>query len=223
MTVKEFFAKFKAPVLWGNLLAMCVVGIGLICGTLYFLGEYTHHGVEITVPDVRGLQADAAARRLQLSGLDGVVSDSGYVRNLAAGAVLEQSVDAGRKVKPGRVIYLTINSGYQPTIVMPDLADNSSVREAQTRLKALGFKLSPVEYIDGERDWVYEVRWNGRPVNAGTRIPVESSITLVVGNGAMGDDLWGLDSIGTDGAAVGDDLENGNDAYGSPSNIPYEP
>lgn len=205
MTKKDFFAKIKRPILFGNLLAMCLTGIGLIYGTLWYLDKYTNHGIEITVPDIHGLQAESATLRLQSCGLDGVVSDSGYVRNLSAGAVLEQSVAAGQKVKSGRIIYLTVNSGYQPTIAIPDLADNSSVREAQTRLTAIGFKLAPIEYIDGERDWVYEVRCQGRPVNAGTRIPVETAITLVVGNGATGDDLWGLDSTYTEGAAYDDE------------------
>ena len=66
---------------------------------------------------------------------------------------------------------------------MPDIADNSSARQARARLEALGLKLTPSEYIDGEKDWVYNVKCNGRIVNTGQRIPSDAWVTLVVGKG----------------------------------------
>ncbi len=78
---------------------------------------------------------------------------------------------------------------------MPDLTDNSSRREAESRLTAIGLKLAPVEFILGEKGWVYGVKVNGRAVSAGTRIPVGSAVTLVVGNGETEEVFNGNDSL----------------------------
>lgn len=195
MTIREFFRKLGSPILWGNFLAMAIVAAGLVFGTLFALDRYTRHGEEVTVPDLRGLSQTEATRQLQKLSLGAEVADSGFVRSLPAGAVLGQSVQAGKNVKPGRTIFLTLNSGTQPTIALPDIADNSSLREAQSRLTSLGFTLAPTEFIDGEKDWVYSVKADGRIVSAGTRISVDTPITLVAGNGQTDEYIYGLDSM----------------------------
>ena len=195
MTIREFFKKLSAPILWGNFLAMALVAVALVAGILIALDRYTHHGEKVTVPDLRGLSESEARTKLQLLGLQSEVTDSGFVRSLPAGAVLGQSVKAGKDVKPGRTIFLTLNSGTQPTIALPDIADNSSLREAESRLTSIGFKLGPTEYIEGEKDWVYSVKAAGRIVSAGTRISVDTPIVLVVGNGQSSEDAYPLDSI----------------------------
>ena len=65
---------------------------------------------------------------------------------------------------------------------MPDIADNSSLREAQAKLKAMGFKLGPVEYIPGDKDWVYAVKCRGRFVYSGEQVPTDVPLILQVGN-----------------------------------------
>ena len=35
--------------------------------------------------------------------------------------------------------------------------DNSSLRQAEAKLRALGFKITEPEYISGEKDWVYSL------------------------------------------------------------------
>ena len=43
MKAKEFFGKFCSLYLWGNLLAMVLVIVGLCLGVKYGLEAYTHH------------------------------------------------------------------------------------------------------------------------------------------------------------------------------------
>ena len=162
------------------------------------LDIYSRHGEEITVPSLKGLSYGEAQKKLEAAGLVCVVSDSGYVPRMAAGTVLDQDVEAGAKVKAGREVQLTLNAASPPTIVMPDLADNSSLREAQSRLEALGFKLTPPEYINGEKEWVYGVKSNGKNVVAGTRVSVTSVLTIVVGNGLTDESMEETDSLYTD-------------------------
>ena len=109
-----------------------------------------------------------AIRKLQSLGLEGEVTDTGYVERLPAGAVLEQSIRPGEKVKPGRQLTLTINAAEPRKVALPDVADNCSRREAEDRLRTLGFRLGAPEYIVGDPDWVYGVKVNGREVAAGT-------------------------------------------------------
>lgn len=155
----------------------------LTVGSLFGLDIYTHHGDEIIVPNLKGMSAEKAELKLSELGLEMEVADSGFVRSLPPGTILGQNIAAGEKVKPGRIIYLIINTANSPTIALPDISDNCSEREAESRLTAVGFKMGPTEYIDGEKDWVYSVKANGRIVPTGTRISVGTPITLIVGNG----------------------------------------
>ena len=194
MSKKKKSPKRSGLYLWGNLLAMVVVVCLLVFLTFKGLEIYTRHGQDITVPSLKGMSYEKAKITLESLKLQCNVADSGYMPRLPANTVLDQSVKTGSKVKEGRVINVTINSATPPTIVMPDLADNSSLREAESRLLAIGFRLGPTEYVDGEREWVYGVKAGGRVVSAGTRISVDTPIVLVVGNGVTEEEMLFVDS-----------------------------
>ena len=166
----------------GNLAAMFIVLIIVCIAVWKGLDIYTHHGESIAVPDVRGKQESDARYMLAHVGLVGVVVDSAYNRQLPTGSIVDQTPNGGSEVKSGREIYLVVNAASSPTIVMPDIADNTSLREAQAKLRALGFKLGPVEYVAGDKDWVYGVKCRGRNVYAGERVPVDVPLVLQVGN-----------------------------------------
>lgn len=213
MTIKEFFKKITAPIIWANLLGMAVLLGALAIGVWKGLEHYTHHGEIIQVPDVKAQGVSDARYTLNLVGLDAVIADSSYNRNSPPGAVLEQMPAPGSKVKSGHAIYLIINTTSTPTIPMPDIADNSSVREAEARLRSLGFKIGPHELIEGEKDWVYGVKYNGRMVYAGDRLPVDSRIILQVGSGNMEDYSDSLDII--DSLGIYTDMPVSSDAESS--------
>ena len=79
MSIKEFAAKIKAPILWGNLLAMLVVIVLLCFGVMWWLNSYTHHGEGIEVPNLYGVTHKEAVLRLDSVGLVVVANDSSYV------------------------------------------------------------------------------------------------------------------------------------------------
>jgi beta-lactam-binding protein with PASTA domain len=157
------------------------------------LDTYTHHGESIIVPNANGLPWKEVANDFNKKNLKVEIVDSNYVKGIAPGAVLEQRPAAGAKVKKGRTIYLTINSGEMPKVTIPDIIDNSSFRQAEARLRAMGFKLTEPEYIEGEKDWIYGVKYNGKELTSGEKIPREAVLTLCVG-----DDKLKGDSIQTD-------------------------
>lgn len=175
--------KFKSKYLWGNLIAMAIVVVVVVLGAWLGLGIYTRHGESITLPELRGKTVSDARQILTNLGLVIEVGDTGYVRNLPPDCVLGQSPAAGEGVKTGHVIYVTINSTHSPTISLPDIIDNSSLREAMAKLTAMGFKVGEPRYIPGEKDWVYGVLVRGRHVATGDRISIEDQVVIQVGNG----------------------------------------
>lgn len=193
MKIRKFLGKFVSPYLWGNLLAM-VVFVGLLfLGVKYGLAFYTHHGEGIKVPDLSKMQFNEAKMLIESDGLRIQVSDSGYNKRLPGDCVLMQSPGAGTFVKSGHVIYVTVNSPSSPTFALPDLVDNSSYREAEAKLTAMGFRLLPPKYTLGEKDWVYGIICRGRKVGAGELLSVEVPLTLIIGNGQYDDTSGDID------------------------------
>lgn len=189
MDIKGYFKKLTAPVVWGNLLAMLLVVVALFIGLLWWLGHYTHHGEGVDVPNLYGMTYRIAQHKMEEKGLIVVANDSSYVEDMPAGAIISQQPDAGMKVKEGRIIYVTINSLTMPTERIPDLIDNCSYREAEARLKSLGFELLAPRLITGEKDWVYGIQYRGRNLVAGEGVPKGSSLTLVIGNGSVDEEM----------------------------------
>ena len=183
MTSSEFLSKFKSKYLWGNLLAMLVVVILLGIGVRFGIDAYTHHGESIAIPDIRHKNWADAEKILENAGLKIEVSDTGYVKTLPPDCILEQSPAPGELVKSGHVIYVTVNASSTPSLALPDVIDNSSLREAMAKLTAMGFKLGAPQFIPGEQDWVYGILVNGRHVVAGDRIPIGATLIIQVGNG----------------------------------------
>ncbi len=177
-----------------NVLAMIVIGILLLLVTFRWMKSYTLHGQYIAVPDVSGMFEEEAGKVLADAGLKYEVLDYKYDNMMVEGGIIEQKPKPGSYVKDGRKIYLTLNSGKVPTRAVPDVADNSSLRAAESRLTAAGFKLGKTVYIDGDLDWVYEIRYQGEKIEAGTEIPEGSLLTIVAGNGNPVEHIEEVDS-----------------------------
>lgn len=199
MTIKGFFSFRENRFFWLNIIGMLVAFVVVILCVLKGLDVYTHHGEAVTVPDIKGKTLLEARQILEKHELKCVVTDSDYVSTLPAGTILEFTPTVGQQVKRGRIIYLNINALSIPLVHVPDVADNSSLRQAEARLLAAGFKISNVEMVDGEKDWVYGVKYNGQRLMLGERVPINSTLSLMVGSGTMARDslsvVEGTDAI----------------------------
>ena len=195
MKSSDFFGKLTSKYIWLNLAAMAAVLVVLAVGVKFGIDIYTHHGEAIPIPDIRRKSFADAKHILANAGLLIEVTDTGYVRTLPADCILEQSPQPGDRVKSGHVIYVIVNSGNTPTITMPDIIDNSSMREAMAKLRAMGFKVGPAQFIVGEKEWVYGATVNGRHVVAGDKIPVAAVVVLQVGNGSRSADDSSIDYV----------------------------
>lgn len=196
MTIREFFSFRENRFFWLNIIGMVVAVVLVVLCVLKGLDIYTHHGEAVTVPDVKGKSVLEARQILEKYELNCMVTDSDYVSTLPAGTILDYNPPAGQKVKRGRIIYLNINTLSVPLVNVPDVADNSSLRQAEARLLAAGFKISQVEQVDGEKDWVYGVKYNGQRLEIGERVPINSTLSLMVGSGEVAKDSLQTDENG---------------------------
>ena len=183
MTVKNFFGNLFSSYVLGNIVAIAIVITMLFIGVKYGLDYYTHHGESIVVPNVIGMQIEDAEKKISEAGLQLVVQDTSYVKAMPPGCVLEQSPGQGKRIKATHIVYVTINAATPPMLTMPDLADNSSYREARATLLAMGFKTVEPQYTPGEKDWVYAIIVNGRRVEACERFSADAKIVIQVGDG----------------------------------------
>lgn len=196
MTIKEFFSFKKNFFFWGNLLAMALVAVALVWGVFKWLDIYTRHDVSVTVPEVKGMLLPEARQLLEKHSLKPIISDSTYSPSQPGGMVLDMNPTQGAVVKEGRAVYLTVNTNRPPMRIIPNLIDNSSLRQAEAKLLAMGFKLGENDSIEGEKDWIYGIKYKGAHLQNGDEVPIGATLVLEVGSGeyAMG---FGEDSLQT--------------------------
>ena len=186
---KDFFSFKKNRFFWINIIGMVVFVIAAAWGTLAWLDSYTRHGEAHIVPNVKNKAMEEAAKLLNAENMRSVIIDSNYVKGVPAGMVLEQAPAAGSRVKEGRTVYLTITTTSVPLVTLPDIIDNSSVRQAAAKLKSIGFKLTEPELVPGEQDWVYGIKYRGKELKSGDKVPNEALLTLCVGDTHLRDSL----------------------------------
>ncbi|HNX12010.1 MAG TPA: PASTA domain-containing protein [Paludibacteraceae bacterium] len=166
-----------------NLLIAIAVFIGLVWFTLIMIDFYTNHGDTHKVPGVKGVNVEQAMDMLSRLDLKAVVIDSVYVKDKKLGTVIEQNPVEGSVVKPGRPIYLVVNSRSVRLIALPSVTD-ISIRQAEATLMSIGIKVSSIQYAPSEyKDLVLEVKYRGQSIIQGAKIPEGSSVVLVAGNG----------------------------------------
>lgn len=108
------------------------------------LPSYTRHDVSIQVPNVETLPYKKAEARLSKRDLQVQRQVGRYNPNVDTGIVVDQTPLPTSNVKPGRRVYLTVNSGTIPTVQLPDLT-GMSVREARNRVTSLGLDVGTVQ------------------------------------------------------------------------------
>lgn len=167
-----------------HLSAFVLIVILLIWGVLIGLRKFTKQDAVISVPDVTSLKVDDAVPFIEKKGLRYKVVDSIRVETQMPGVILDQKPAPGSRVKPNRFIFLTINATSEEQLVFPDVKDFSQ-RQAIATLEAIGLRVASIEFMPSEyRDLVLGVRFRGKMISPGVRLPKNSPVILVVGDGA---------------------------------------
>jgi beta-lactam-binding protein with PASTA domain len=177
------FKYIKSKPFWVHILI--VLAIILLLVLLFFatLGWITNHNKNEKVPNIVGQNIVAATKTLQDKGFDVEIQDSIFVDSAARLSVLKQSPEAEANVKAGRTIYLTINRAIAPEVDMPSLS-GFSFKSAQYMLQTLSLKVGDTTYKDcAGPNTILEVLYNGKIIKEGTKLPMGSSISLVLCRG----------------------------------------
>mgnify|MGYP000742701818 FL=1 len=186
--MKNLLQNIVQKPLWQNIL----IGIGFLflLFIIFFLslGWITGYGKTAKVGSVVGQSYIAAQQQLEKEGFEVVILDSIYVDSIAKLAVIRQTPEADEIVKAGRTIYLTINRMVHPQVEMPSLV-GFSLKSAELYLQSLQLKLGAITYKpDFARNAVLDQLYNGVPIAQGVKIPLGSSISLVIGTGLGGEE-----------------------------------
>ncbi|MEZ4811817.1 MAG: PASTA domain-containing protein [Allomuricauda sp.] len=154
--------------------------------TLQWVKGSTNHGEFVEVPDFSKMSVMEMRKAVEDAGLRYQVLDSSnYNPDYPRFSILEQNPPAGNKVKANRKIYFTVNpSGYKKVSV-PDIIQVTQ-RNATSMLRAVGLDVQRVTYIDElGKDMVYNMKFKGKYVKPGDKLPKTSKIELICGNGTI--------------------------------------
>ena len=167
-------------------LIFAVVGLAIfIFVVMKWLDITTNHNQKIEVPNLEKMSLSNVEETLNELDLNLIVIDSAsYNPTYPKKSVISQDPEAGNFVKEGRKIYLTLNPSNYADVQVPDLYGKTK-RQANSQLKAIGFRVNSKKlYVsDIAKDVVRGLKFDGKDLKAGDKIPKNSLITLKLGDG----------------------------------------
>ncbi|MBO0331680.1 PASTA domain-containing protein [[Muricauda] lutisoli] len=182
--MKNFFNFLKSKTFLIQLGLAAVTMLVLVFVALQWLKSTTNHGEFVEVPDFSKMSVMEMRKAVEEAGLRYQVLDSSnFNPEYPRFSILEQNPPAGNKVKANRKIYFTVNpSGYKEVSV-PDIVQVTQ-RNAASMLRAVGLDVERVTYIDElGKDMVYRMKYKGKYIKPGDRLPKTSKVELICGNG----------------------------------------
>jgi len=180
---KSYWLRLREHRLLYNLTVIGLTLLAMAVSAHVLMQIATRHGARRTVPEMAGIPLGEAERLARENDLELVVNDSLYVPTYDGGIVLDQLPEAGVEVKPGRKVYITINSFSQKMVALPYVAGRS-LRQAKNMLEIAGLEIDKLVYRpDMATNYVLEERYRGEIVNRNSRKTAEagSGVTLYVG------------------------------------------
>jgi len=184
--MRNFFNFLKSKTFFIQLGLALLVLIIVIFVTLRYLNSTTNHGEFVEVPDFSKKSVMDMRKSIEEAGLRYEVLDSAnYNPDYPRFSIIEQNPSAGSKVKENRKIYFTVNpSGYKK-VTVPKIIQVTK-RNASSMLKAVGLDVQRVTYVDElGKDMVYRIKYKGKDIKPGDKLPKTSKIELVCGNGSI--------------------------------------
>ena len=167
-----------------NLLIILVLTGVILFAFFTSLNSITRHGEAIKVPDVTGLASTAAMAKVSSMGLQPVILDTVFYDSLAPLSIVSQTPAASALVKEDRIVYMTVNRAVPPTVQMPNLI-GYSLNSATLLLKSFGLHVGTHTYTANlVKDAVVKQILGDSDIVAGTRIPMGTTIDLVIGDGS---------------------------------------
>lgn len=181
-----FWNFLKSKLFWAQVGLAVVATVLLLVLANWALGVYTTSGRTVVVPQLVGHLQSEIESEVRNGDLSLVLIDSIYKAGERPGVIVDQIPEAGKKVKKGRTIYVTINAFTKEMTVMPALV-NYSYRNAIVNLQNAGLAVGRVDSVPSPYDGlVLKQTVDGRDVKAGDRLPKGTAVSLTVGHGEAG-------------------------------------
>ncbi|MEM1044080.1 MAG: PASTA domain-containing protein [Bacteroidota bacterium] len=166
---------------WLGMLALVGAFVGLFVLMNYVVMPiYTRQGAAVTVPEVRQLPFDQAYNLVEDRDLKPERRDQPFNPTLPRDAVIDQNPPPNASVKPGRRIYLYVNSGVQRVVTMPEVL---TLSESLARSTLADAGLTQVQVREDEVPSPYEGTVTRQDPDPGETARAESSVTLWVSPG----------------------------------------
>lgn len=181
--MKRFWTWLKKHTIAYNIVVIALVFLGLAIASFIAMAFGTRHSARRTVPDFVGLQLNDAEYFAGRRDLEIIINDSLHVSAYPGGVVLDQLPKGGVVVKPGRKVYVTINSSRQRMVAVPYVAGRS-LRQAKNMLETAGLTIDHLEYAeDIATNYVLAEFINGEEVLEESELQAEmgSGVVLRVG------------------------------------------
>jgi len=175
---------FKSKSLIKQILLM-ILTLFIIFFTVYnSLKLYTKHNNYIEVPNLSGIKLDEAIEIIDENNLRFEVLDSSkFFVEIPNFSIISQIPKEYELVKKNRKIYLNVNPKNFQKITLPNVIQITK-RNAESILTAIGFQIKEYSYIDNiGKDMVLDVIYNGEKILPGQKIPLNSEVDLILGNG----------------------------------------
>ncbi len=145
--MKNFWSWLKKHPIAYNIVVIALVFLGLAIASFVAMALGTRHSARRTVPDFVGLRMNDAEYFAGRRVLHIIINDSLHVSAYPGGVVLDQLPKGGTIVKPGRKVYVTINSVRQRMVDVPYVAGRS-LRQAKNMLETAGLTIDHLEYAE---------------------------------------------------------------------------
>lgn len=168
-----------------NLLLALGIFTGLVWLTFRWLEFHTNHGEEIAVPNVMNMTVQQAIEVLDDQGLEYEVDSFKFDPKYRPYQVLKVSPSPGSRVKDGRTIVLKVNPKTWAPVTIPDVIDRYKYL-AFRKLTLLGLKVGDTIYEPNiQKDAVIRMMFNGSEIKPGAKVPMFSTLDLVIGSGPL--------------------------------------
>lgn len=181
--MKNFWSWLKKHTIAYNIVVIALVFLGVAIASFVAMAFGTRHSARRTVPDFVGLKMTDAEYFAGRRDLQIIVNDSLHVSAYPGGVILDQLPKGGVVVKPGRKVYVTVNSMRQRMVLVPYVAGRS-LRQAKNMLETAGLTIDHLEYAeDIATNYVLAEFVNGEEVLEESELQAEmgSGVVLRVG------------------------------------------
>ena len=145
--MKKFWTWLQQYTILYHLVVIVLLFVSIAIVSFLAMAIGTRHSAHRTVPDFVGLRMNDAEYFAGRRNLQIIVNDSLHVSAYPGGVILDQLPKGGVVVKPGRKVYVTINSLRQRMVTVPYVAGRS-LRQAKNMLETAGLTIDHLEYAE---------------------------------------------------------------------------